>query len=127
MICAKCNRRIYCGPGIVTRRRKGELEHSHRICPGKPHEHMKMGQRRPARKVQGNHGAKRDYVETRRRGYVDPDSFASLDGREFLAGVDWAQRKIDLCERADGKCQWPVIRRYVVGYSAEPRQSIRTT
>jgi hypothetical protein len=67
---------------------------------------MKMGQRRPRKKVQGNHGAKRDYFETRLRGYKDKNSFVSLDGREFLCGLDWENRKLELAARDKGSCHW---------------------
>ena len=38
--------------------------------------------------------------------YLDPRSYMDKLGREVLFGEDWAARKFDLWQRANGKCEY---------------------
>lgn len=49
--------------------------------------------------------AKRDALATALRNFLDPDSFISRDGREFLAGEDVSVRRHEVWERCGGFCE----------------------
>lgn len=49
--------------------------------------------------------ARRDELETRQRGYLDPRSFISRGEEEFLYGEDVSVRRHELWERCDGYCE----------------------
>jgi hypothetical protein len=49
--------------------------------------------------------AKRDELGTLSRGFLDPRSFVSRDGREFLAGEDVSVRRHQVWERTGGFCE----------------------
>ena len=49
--------------------------------------------------------AKRDPLETENRHFLDPRSFISNDGREFLAGEDMSVRRHEVWERCGGFCE----------------------
>ena len=49
--------------------------------------------------------AKRDPLETANRGFLDPRSFISNDGREFLYGEDVSVRRHEVWERCGGFCE----------------------
>ena len=48
---------------------------------------------------------KADLERTAARKFKDPDSFVFKDGREFLRGDDWEDRKFELLTRARGICE----------------------
>lgn len=50
-------------------------------------------------------GAKRDPLGTQLRGFLDPRSFVSRDGREFLYGEDVSVRRHEVWERCGGFCE----------------------
>jgi hypothetical protein len=79
----------------------------HQVCPSRKHVAMKMGERRPARRRQGQRGFKRWDEETARRNFEDPRSYVSLDDPPHLIlfGKDKAaQRQLIFAER-DGVCE----------------------
>ena len=49
---------------------------------------------------------KRDKQATMDKQYLDSRSYLDKLGREVLAGEDWAARKFDLWQRANGKCEY---------------------
>lgn len=49
--------------------------------------------------------AKVDALNTRERGFLDPRSFISRDGREFLAGEDVSVRRHEVFIRSGGFCE----------------------
>lgn len=49
--------------------------------------------------------AKVDALNTRERGFLDPRSFISRDGREFLAGEDATARRHEIFVRSRGFCE----------------------
>lgn len=49
--------------------------------------------------------ARRDELSTQQRGFLDPRSFISRDGREFLAGEDMSVRRHEVWLRCDGFCE----------------------
>ncbi len=51
--------------------------------------------------------AKKDPLATMSRGFLDPRSFISKDGREFLAGEDMSVRRHEVFERCGGFCEEP--------------------
>lgn len=55
-----------------------------------------------------------DPDEKKRRGYVELKSKVYRDGREWLVGKDWDQRRWELLRRCGGRCeniiqQFPII------------------
>lgn len=48
--------------------------------------------------------AKRDELETRQRCFLDPRSFVSRGGEDFLFGEDMSVRRHEAFERSDGFC-----------------------
>ena len=65
-------------------------------------------------------GAKRDEIETVKRAYLDPRSFAAKDGREFLMGEDWLVRRHEAWERSGGFCEEPGCNRCLSEETGEP-------
>jgi 5-methylcytosine-specific restriction endonuclease McrA len=57
--------------------------------------------------------AKRDPLGTERRCFLDPLSFVSNDGREFLAGEDVSVRRHEVFERSGGFCEEPGCNREI--------------
>lgn len=57
--------------------------------------------------------AKRDDLATQIRCFLDPRSFISKDGREFLAGEDMSVRRHDVWERSGGFCEEPGCNRCI--------------
>src|SRR2546430_1768017 len=57
--------------------------------------------------------AKRDPLETENRHFLDPRSFISNDGREFLAGEDMSVRRHEVFERSGGFCEEPGCNRQI--------------
>lgn len=57
--------------------------------------------------------AKRDPLGTERRCFLDPLSFVSCDGREFLAGEDTSVRRHEVFERSGGFCEFPGCNREI--------------
>ena len=49
--------------------------------------------------------AKIDPLATQQRCFLDPRSFISRDGREFLAGEDMSVRRHEVWERCGGFCE----------------------
>lgn len=49
--------------------------------------------------------AKRDEFETRQRGFLDPRSFVSRGGEDFLFGEDMSVRRHHVWERTGGFCE----------------------
>ena len=50
-------------------------------------------------------GAKRAFAATEEKNYLDPRSFVSLDGHEYLHGDDIGERRREVWERAKGYCE----------------------
>lgn len=57
--------------------------------------------------------ARKDPLETTRRGFLDPRSFMSRDGREFLYGEDTSVRRHMVWERCGGFCEMPGCNRCI--------------
>ena len=57
--------------------------------------------------------AKRDPLETENRHFLDPRSFISNDGREFLYGEDVSVRRHEVFERSGGFCEEPGCNRQI--------------
>jgi hypothetical protein len=57
--------------------------------------------------------AKRDPLGTMRRNFLDPRSFMSRDGREFLYGEDASLRRHEVFERSGGFCEEPGCNREI--------------
>lgn len=57
--------------------------------------------------------AKRDALATQLRCFLDPRSFMSRDGREFLYGEDMSLRRHDVWERCGGFCEEPGCNREI--------------
>jgi 5-methylcytosine-specific restriction endonuclease McrA len=49
--------------------------------------------------------AKKDPLATMSRGFLDPRSFMSKDGRQFLYGEDTSVRRHEVWERCGGFCE----------------------
>lgn len=49
---------------------------------------------------------KADVAATAARKFKDPGSFVFKDGREFLKGDDWEDRKFELLKRCHGQCEY---------------------
>lgn len=47
----------------------------------------------------------RDKELKKARGYVEDKSIVWADGREKLVGQDWKRRRVELWERAKGRCE----------------------
>jgi HNH endonuclease len=60
--------------------------------------------------------AKRDPLETVQRAFLDPRSFVSNDGREFLFGEDMSVRRHEVFERSGGFCEEPGCNREINEY-----------
>jgi 5-methylcytosine-specific restriction endonuclease McrA len=58
-------------------------------------------------------GAKKDDLSTAMRNFLDPKSFVSKDGREFLAGEDMSVRRHYVWERCEGFCEAPGCNRNI--------------
>jgi len=48
----------------------------------------------------------KDRVRTMEQQYLDKRSYMTMDSREILYGDDWKARKLDLWDRAKGKCEY---------------------
>lgn len=46
-----------------------------------------------------------DAIETARAGFVDKESFVSLEGKLFLSGWDWQEQKRQVAKRDNYTCQ----------------------
>lgn len=57
--------------------------------------------------------AKIDPLATQQRCFLDPRSFISRDGREFLAGEDMSVRRHEVFERSGGFCEEPGCNRNI--------------
>lgn len=57
--------------------------------------------------------AKRDELGTQQRCFLDPRSFVSKGGEEFLAGEDMSVRRHDVWERSGGFCERPGCNRNI--------------
>jgi 5-methylcytosine-specific restriction endonuclease McrA len=57
--------------------------------------------------------AKRDPLGTIERCFLDPRSFISRDGREFLYGEDTSVRRNEIWERSGGFCEEPGCNRCI--------------
>jgi 5-methylcytosine-specific restriction endonuclease McrA len=57
--------------------------------------------------------AKKDQLATTGRGFLDPRSFMSKDGREFLYGEDMSVRRHEVFERSGGFCEEPGCNRQI--------------
>lgn len=49
---------------------------------------------------------KRDEQATAAKHFKDPGSFVFKDGREWLEGEDWDNRRFELLQRARGQCEY---------------------
>jgi hypothetical protein len=49
---------------------------------------------------------KRDRQATEAANFIENGSFVFKDGREFLVGLDWKKRKIDLRIRCHERCEY---------------------
>jgi hypothetical protein len=49
---------------------------------------------------------KADRELTAAKNFKHPKSYVAPDGREVLYGKDWSTRKLELLERAHGRCEW---------------------
>ena len=58
-------------------------------------------------------GQKLDPLETQQRGFLDPRSFVSKGGEEFLAGEDMSVRRHLVWERCGGFCERPGCNRCI--------------
>jgi 5-methylcytosine-specific restriction endonuclease McrA len=57
--------------------------------------------------------AKKDSLATLSRCFLDPRSFMSKDGREFLYGEDMSVRRHEVFERSGGFCEEPGCSRQI--------------
>ena len=57
--------------------------------------------------------AKKDPLATIGRGFLDPRSFVSRDGRQFLYGEDMSVRRHEVFERSGGFCEEPGCNRQI--------------
>lgn len=57
--------------------------------------------------------AKVDPMATLKRAFLDPRSFISRDGRQFLYGEDTSVRRHEVWERCGGFCEVPGCRRAI--------------
>lgn len=57
--------------------------------------------------------AKKDPLTTMNRCFLDPRSFISRDGREFLFGEDMSVRRHEVFERSGGFCEEPGCNREI--------------
>lgn len=100
MQCSKCQRVIYLGPRIATKRRRGEIIHFHRICPSKK---RPRGKKKPKR-LPTRH-FRRWADGTAPMFFVDKRSFVSLGAHLVLFGKDKAEQRKRIFARADGQCE----------------------
>lgn len=49
---------------------------------------------------------KRDVQATAAKRFKDPGSFVFKDGREWLEGKDWDERRFELLQRSRGQCEF---------------------
>jgi hypothetical protein len=49
---------------------------------------------------------KRDIEATTKRHFKNPNSFVFKDGREWLEGADWDDRRFELLQRCRGICEY---------------------
>lgn len=63
---------------------------------------------------------KADRQETESRHFVCPKSYVAKDGREILFREDWLARKLELYQRAEGRCEHKYMAgRFLIRCSAE--------
>lgn len=101
--CSKCNRPL--SGNAVTRMRRGEVVHSHRICPARKFARGK----KPPKRLPTRH-FRRWPAQTELAHYLDRRSFVSLPDihgvpHEILFGEDCTTRRRDLFERSEGLCE----------------------
>ena len=51
---------------------------------------------------------KKDVQATTLKRFKDPGSFVFKDGREWLEGDDWDERRFELLQRSRGQCEYTV-------------------